>query len=54
MDIVISIGVNKKGFGVDQNPLSVFLFPSPALPGSGDLGMFSDFIFETTPSKDIS
>jgi len=49
----------KKGFGVNQNPLFLLLFPSLALPRSGTMGIFSDYFespqkrFEIKSSKSM-
>ena len=50
---------NKKGFGLNQNPSFLFLFPSLALPRSGIMGIFSDYYeppqkrFDKQSSKNV-
>jgi hypothetical protein len=43
--------LNKKGFGVNQNPLFSFYFPSTALPVSGSMSIFSGYPFEPPQKK---
>ncbi len=42
----------KKGFGVNQNPFILFLFPSTVLPVSGSMSIFSGHPFEPPQKRE--